>query len=137
VEDGKAKQMEVVYTRSRFEERLKVGSYEEYIYPTEYDPPEIPGKVTLTEIGGDAVSMKEATSTAFETRNVGVTMEVTSQLLFEMAVWFSRGLSLHRNWKRQTIDFYGSFVCSPSSRTRRKNEGQRDSDIACPNFACW
>jgi hypothetical protein len=50
-EDGKAKQMGVVYTRSRFGERLKVGSYEEYIYLTEYDPPKIPGKVTLTGTG--------------------------------------------------------------------------------------
>ena len=86
MEDGKAKQMEVVYTRSRFEERLKVGSYEECIYLTEYDPPEIPSKATLTETGGDAVPMTKATPTAFETRNVGVTMEMTSQLLFEMAV---------------------------------------------------
>jgi hypothetical protein len=30
--------------------------------------------------------MAKATPTAFETRNVGVTMEMTSQLLFEMAV---------------------------------------------------
>jgi hypothetical protein len=85
-EDGKEKQMRVVYTRSRFGERLKVGSYEEYIYLTEYDPPKIPGKDTLTGTGGDAVPMAKATPTAFETRNVGVTMEMTSQLLFEMAV---------------------------------------------------
>ncbi|MEN8715004.1 MAG: hypothetical protein ABF384_08860 [Verrucomicrobiales bacterium] len=85
-EDGKVKQMRAVYTRSRFGERLKVGSYEEYIYLTEYDPPKIPGKVTLTGTGGDAVRVTKATPTAFETRNVGVTMEMTSQLLFEMAV---------------------------------------------------
>ena len=81
-EDGKVKWN----TRSRFGERLKVGSYEECIYLTEYDPPEIPSKATLTETGGDAVPMTKATPTAFETRNVGVTMEMTSQLLFEMAV---------------------------------------------------
>ena len=134
-EDGKVKW----HTRFRSGERLKVGSYEEYIYRTEYDPPEIPGKGNLTETGGDAVPMKEATPTAFETKNVGVTMEVTSRLLFEMAAWFSRGLSLYRNRnrKRQTSDFYCSFACSPSSRTHRKNVGERDSDIACPGFACW
>ena len=80
LEEGKAEQVEVVYTRSRFGERLKAGSYEEYIYPTEYDPPEIPGTVTLTETGGDAVPMTGATPTAFETRNVGVTVEADSYI---------------------------------------------------------
>ncbi|WP_411827820.1 Amuc_1098 family type IV pilus outer membrane protein [Luteolibacter sp. AS25] len=44
---------------------------EEFIYPTEYEPPEIP-----TTSGSGTSAVTPATPTAFETRNVGITLEV-------------------------------------------------------------
>ena len=54
----------------------------EFIYPTEYDPPEIPNQVGSTGGGffpggvGATIPVTPATPTAFETRNTGVTLEV-------------------------------------------------------------
>ncbi len=61
--------------------RAKIEVIREFIYPTEYDPPEIPN-----QIGGGgggtgttvvtAFPVTPATPTAFEVRNTGVTLEV-------------------------------------------------------------
>ena len=55
----------------------------EFIYPTEYEPPELPNTVgTTSGLGGEGVSgggsfpVTPATPTAFETRNTGVTLEI-------------------------------------------------------------
>jgi general secretion pathway protein D len=45
----------------------------EFIYPTEYEPPEIP---TSTGIGGGVSPVTPATPTAFEKRDVGMILEV-------------------------------------------------------------
>jgi len=56
---------------ARSGERAKVEIIREFIYPTEYEPPELPNST------GDGFSpISPATPTAFETRNVGVTLEV-------------------------------------------------------------
>ena len=86
IQDGKAEHLELQYLRTKSGQRAKIESIDEHIYPTEYDPPEIPQTMVLT---GDAkrpmgVMAKEtviglttaANPTAFETRNVGLTMEV-------------------------------------------------------------
>lgn len=49
----------------------------EFIYPTEYEPPEIPNQ--SYGAGGNS-PVTPATPTAFETRNVGVTLEVMPQV---------------------------------------------------------
>ncbi|QQL44514.1 Amuc_1098 family type IV pilus outer membrane protein [Sulfuriroseicoccus oceanibius] len=68
----------------------RVEVIREFIYPTEYDPPELPNAVGANNIdggggdggGGDGVAtvtsfpVTPATPTAFETRNTGVTLEV-------------------------------------------------------------
>ncbi len=74
-------------TIARSGERSKIEVIREFIYPTEYEPPELPNTVG----GGDAVldlttgtigvsnpatPITPAHPTAFETRNVGVTLEV-------------------------------------------------------------
>ena len=65
--------------------RAKIEVIREFIYPTEYDPPEIPntfgGSTTLGGggIGGQTSGgfpVTPATPTAFEVRNTGVTLEV-------------------------------------------------------------
>lgn len=57
----------------------------EFIYPTEYEPPELPnsvgggGNVSLNGLsggGGDSFPVTPATPTAFDTRNTGVTLEI-------------------------------------------------------------
>jgi general secretion pathway protein D len=58
----------------------------EFIYPTEYEPPELPNSVGTTSTfglggvggfsSGGSFPVTPATPTAFETRNTGVTMEV-------------------------------------------------------------
>jgi general secretion pathway protein D len=50
----------------------KVEIIREFIYPTEYEPPEVPQNVG---VGGSSPTTP-ATPTAFEKRNVGVTLEV-------------------------------------------------------------
>jgi general secretion pathway protein D len=73
-----------VVARSGEVARLEV--IREFIYPTEYDPPEIPqqfgalGAVGGGGVGGSDVSsfpVTPANPTAFEQRNVGVTLETT------------------------------------------------------------
>lgn len=63
------------YVVTRSGQRAKVESVTEWIYPTEFDPPEVP-----QELGGQVSSTADiitpATPTAFETRNVGHTIEV-------------------------------------------------------------
>jgi general secretion pathway protein D len=48
----------------------------EFIYPTEYEPPELPNS-TGSEFGGGGVTpVTPATPTAFDTRDVGISLEV-------------------------------------------------------------
>ena len=71
-----AKTMPSVVSRSG--QRCKVESIKEFIYPTEYDPPELPassnGDPANKVPGGFAVT--PANPTAFDVRNVGVTWAV-------------------------------------------------------------
>lgn len=65
-------------------QRAKIEQVREFIYPTEYDPPEIPNSIGIFEIGNtryisdppDIFPVTPATPTAFETRSVGKTVEV-------------------------------------------------------------
>lgn len=75
IDEGKAERKEIVYGRGDFGTRMKIESIDEKIYPTEYDPPEIPNTVTISNTSADVVPRTGATPTAFETRNVGVTVE--------------------------------------------------------------
>lgn len=68
---------------ARSGQRAKIEVIREFIYPTEYDPPEIPnqfGSLGTISTGGTTAGggfpVTPATPTAFETRNTGVTLEV-------------------------------------------------------------
>ena len=61
----------------------------EFIYPTEYDPPELPNSVgnngnngggVIGGGGGAGFPVTPATPTAFDTKNTGVTLEVEAQI---------------------------------------------------------
>lgn len=62
----------------------KIEQVREFIYPTEYDPPEIPNSLGIVTIGNTQIigdvppefPATPATPTAFETRKVGKTVEV-------------------------------------------------------------
>jgi general secretion pathway protein D len=60
-----------VVTRSG--QASNIAVIREFIYPTEYEPPEVPQ--TVGE-GGGITPVTPATPTAFETRDVGITLEV-------------------------------------------------------------
>ncbi len=69
---------------ARSGQRAKIEIIREFIYPTEYDPPEIPnqfgGNGGGATVMGNIFPVTPATPTAFETRNTGVTLEVDPQL---------------------------------------------------------
>ena len=67
---------------ARSGEKATIEVIREFIYPTEYEPPELPNTVGTTTAGGGATTgaaifpVTPATPTAFETRNTGVTLEI-------------------------------------------------------------
>jgi len=61
-------------TISRSGERSKIEITREFIYPTEYEPPELPNTVISGASGGPPITPSHPT--AFETREVGITLEV-------------------------------------------------------------
>ncbi|MGI9243494.1 MAG: M56 family metallopeptidase [Verrucomicrobiales bacterium] len=73
---GKTNPMPSVMARSG--QRVMFEDIQEFIYPTEYDPPELPassnGDPTTNVPGGASVT--PANPTAFDVRNVGMTWEV-------------------------------------------------------------
>ncbi|NNE90040.1 MAG: hypothetical protein HKN23_00185 [Verrucomicrobiales bacterium] len=74
VKGGKATIIETALITARSGQRAKTEAITEFIYPTEMDPPEIPNTVTLS---GDAKAPQTGVNpTAFETRNLGLTLEV-------------------------------------------------------------
>lgn len=57
---------------ARSGDTAKIEVIREFIYPTEYEPPEIPNNVRATGV----FPVTPATPTAFETRNTGVILEI-------------------------------------------------------------
>lgn len=82
--DGKAKFIETQLLTCRDGKQATTESVKEFIYPTEYDPPEIP----LSEQRKGQNPKADATQleaigpnpTAFETRNLGPTLEVETHI---------------------------------------------------------
>lgn len=76
--------LETMICTARSGEKSLVESIAETIYPTEYEPPELPASVTVSG-GGKEVSpdlpalerlVSPPTPTSFETRNLGSTLEI-------------------------------------------------------------
>jgi Flp pilus assembly secretin CpaC len=87
VRDGKATILETLMCVSRTGQKATTESVEEYIYPTEYEPAEAAGTI---EVNGDSESEAARklrrdsaigpAPTAFETRNLGATLEIEPTL---------------------------------------------------------
>lgn len=82
-------------------QRMKTESAAEYIYPTEMDPPEIPNQLTLD--GKNLVKTIPTSSTAFETRNLGTTLETDPVLgadgmTVDLNFSFERAAHVDDNW---------------------------------------
>lgn len=94
----------------------------EFIYPTEYEPPELPNSVGATGGGGGIGGLGSsagifpvtpATPTAFEPRNTGVTLEIEPTLAGNNSV-------IDLRFAPEIVEFegfinYGSPIQSPSS----------------------
>jgi len=70
---------------ARSGEKATIEIIREFIYPTEYDPPELPGSSGTTSTNStvgysSARIVTPANPTAFETRNTGVTLEIEPTL---------------------------------------------------------
>ena len=74
IKQGKAVIVDSVIVSGESEVRSKTESGEEYIYPTEYDPAEVPSSVTLKN--GAEAPVTAVNPTAFETRLLGTRLEV-------------------------------------------------------------
>lgn len=85
VKSGEANVLETMMASARDSQKASSESTNEYIYPTEYEPAEIPtevdlpdkqGGVTADDIKALSMMATPATPTAFETRDLGSTMEI-------------------------------------------------------------
>ena len=74
IKHGKGTIIESKMVISTSGNRAKAESVREFIYPTEYEPSEVPKEVTIAN--GAKAPVTAVTPTAFEVRNVGTTLEV-------------------------------------------------------------
>ncbi|MDA0814310.1 MAG: type II and III secretion system protein, partial [Verrucomicrobia bacterium] len=84
-------------------ERASILLIREFIYPTEFDPPEIPQEFVgggATDGGGASFPVTPTTPTAFETRNVGTTFEVEPVISQD-------GTSVELNLAPSVVEFEG------------------------------
>ena len=108
-----------VTTRSG--QRAKIEIIREFIYPTEFEPPQIPQQIGAVGGGGLApgaggnvnIPITPTTPTAFDVRNVGVTMEVDP-------VIGNDGYTIDLNLAPEVVEFegfinYGSPIQVPGT----------------------
>ena len=112
-----------VTTRSGLPAKIEI--IREFIYPTEYDPPELPNQVGSNYGGGNnngggtgglgqvsSFPVTPATPTAFEMKPVGVSMEVDPTVA-------ATGSSIDLNLQPEVVEFegfinYGNPITSPA-----------------------
>jgi len=118
VKDGKASIVETMLCTARSGEKASTESIEEFIYPTEYEPAQMPEDVKVKEETEKAkVGPRDfatgPTPTAFETRNLGSTLEIEPtlsednkiiDLRFVPEIVYHVGNTIWAEWKDQ----YGS-----------------------------
>lgn len=85
VKDGEAEVLETMMVVARNGEKAISEGIREFIYPTEYEPAEVPNEVDLPDKKGGltpedvkllSMLRTPATPTSFETRNLGSTLEI-------------------------------------------------------------
>jgi general secretion pathway protein D len=102
-----------VTTRSG--QKANIEIIREFIYPTEYEPPELPNTVGATGgigggVGGGGAGIfpvTPATPTAFETRNTGVMLEIEPTIDDNNFVCAGnrRVRRIHQLWKSDSVSF--------------------------------
>ncbi len=112
-------------------QRAKIEVIREFIYPTEYDPPELPTSGG-TLGGGAPIIVTPANPTAFETRNTGITMEVDPQLGAD-------NLSIDLSMAPEIVEFdgfinYGVPIFTPVSTTGTRTQ-LTENRIVMPIFS--
>lgn len=87
IKDGKATVMETLLCTTRSGQKATTESVEEFIYPTEYEPATLPTNIpakdeeVLGKVSGKRPDPATGpTPTAFDTRNVGSTLEIEPKL---------------------------------------------------------
>jgi hypothetical protein len=80
IQRKEAELVETQWLSTRSGRRSTVQSAEEQMYPTEYDPPEIPDKLSLSNVNAADYRGTPATPTAWETRLVGPHLEVDASI---------------------------------------------------------
>lgn len=105
---------------ARSGETATIEIIREFIYPTEYEPPELPNQVGATGgLGGGAgggsgiFPVTPSTPTAFETRNTGVTLEIQPTI-------GANDYVIDLRFAPEIVEFegfinYGSPITSPAS----------------------
>ncbi|MEO5715227.1 MAG: hypothetical protein ABIT37_17240 [Luteolibacter sp.] len=115
VKDGKAAVVETLLCTSRSGQKATSESVEEFIYPTEYEPAELPNNIHVKdekEAEKARASVPDLatgpTPTAFDTRNVGSTLEIeptlssdnkTIDLRFVPEIVYHVGNQVWAEWK--------------------------------------
>ena len=105
---------------ARSGEKATIEIIREFIYPTEYEPPELPNSVGGGNTGGGLIGggaqsfpVTPATPTSFETRNTGVTLEIAPNI-------GANNFVIDLNFAPEIVEFegfinYGSPIQSPST----------------------
>jgi general secretion pathway protein D len=108
---------------ARSGEKAKIEIIREFIYPTEYEPPQLPNSVGATGGGNSGFGglsqsagifpVTPATPTSFETRNTGVTLEIVPTI-------GANDLVIDLSFVPEIVEFegfinYGSPIQSPAS----------------------
>ncbi|MEP4078509.1 Amuc_1098 family type IV pilus outer membrane protein [Haloferula sp.] len=107
---------------ARSGEKATIEIIREFIYPTEYEPPELPNSVGggfggggggLIGGGAQSFPVTPATPTSFETRNTGVTLEIAPNI-------GANNFVIDLNFAPEIVEFegfinYGSPIQSPST----------------------
>ena len=74
IDAGEAEQIDLVYATGGSGQQIKVGSLHEFIYPTEWDPAEIPSEIEAP-VTAEMDLKVPANPTVFEDRELGNTVE--------------------------------------------------------------
>jgi len=113
---------------ARSGETAKIEVIREFIYPTEYEPPELPDEV----VANGVFPVTPATPTAFETRNTGVTLEILPQ------TGETNDYVINLNFKPEVVEFEG-FINYGSPITGTTVDGDSvqitENRIEMPVFA--
>ena len=137
VKDGNATVLETLLCTSKSGNKATSESVEEFIYPTEYEPATLPDNVKGDEAAGKTEGKRPATGpmpTAFETRNVGSTLEMeptlgsdnkTIDLRFVPEIVYHVGNEVWAEWKGEHGN---SPVQMPTFYTVRVNTAVTLSD---------